>query len=177
MSKSGNKRLPFNRLKEISRTAGKVVFQAIVDDDVTRKDLTSSDFYSLSGGVLARGGQFAEIEILNDSTSYYFKGMILDAGATHAIVKELQYIDFSSKKVGKTKSKKVSDESGGDDDAKAEDDEANKDEDLSNQGYSVRKQGATWSVIAPDGRAVKYGIKTKSEAQSELEDHLLALSM
>lgn len=149
---NNEKKLNNSKLTEIMRSMGKVLYRAVVDDSVEREDLVKPVFYSLVGDRFKQSGFLPEIEIVNESQSFYFKGVILDQGPTHAVVKEILFVDFNA----------------------TDGILATPDQDL---GYKVVKQGYTWSVIAPDGKTVKEGIKSKSEAQRELEEHLTVLKL
>lgn len=162
------RRLPNSRLKEVSRTVGKVLYQATLEDGTEKKDLLNPNFYSLVASRFSQSGFLPEIEAIPDDESFYFKGIILSHGNTHAVVKEIIFVDFSEGKKKQKDDVKNANESG---------DESPDDSIVEDQGYKVQKQGSTWSVVAPDGNIVKSDLKTKSLAQRELEEHLVVLSL
>lgn len=140
-------RLQPNKLREVSRTAGQIIYQAIVPVGTKMEDVVKPEFYALVSSRFAVAGFLPEIIIVPEDVSWYFRGVITSYGTTHAVVKELFSKELEDAKV----------------DVAPEED----------SGYTVKYGGPSVKhrVIGPDGSVVAENM-TKSEAHKFLEEHL-----
>lgn len=144
---SDGKKLQPSKIKEIFRSSGKVVCQAVVPNDVSADDVLKPDFYALVSSRFEQSGFLPEIEIVPEDLSWYMRVVVTSYGTTHAVVKELIRKEFEDTKY----------------DVAPEDD----------SGYTVKFRGPSHKhcVLSPSGDVIASGL-SKSAAQKQLEEHL-----
>lgn len=140
-----NIRLQNNRIREVSRSAGKVEFEVRVESGVTQEDVLKPEFYELVSNKFEPAGFMPEIRIIPDDSSWYMKVVVVSFGKTHAVVKKLFSADL----------------------------DVDIDTDLvEKSGYDIKFRGAAkWCIMSPEGAVVKDGMQ-KTEAVRELEEYL-----
>ncbi len=90
-----NKLAP-SRLTRVGVMTGRTYFRAVVESGTTQADIEKADFWSLVATNFIQAGMLPRIEIVPDDMSWIIEAVVLQCGKTHAVVRTINKVEFSS---------------------------------------------------------------------------------